>query len=179
MRNSKRIPTSKMVKLLKTISSGGSNIRYRKISSKISYLLSHEMTFFNSHFVLTKNLLMKKDVNLAAIYHMLFRECLESIFSLFFTITEPCEMGNKKMVFCVLKNLPNYRLYIEAKKLINRFLIEEEAQFKISEITKNLFILNAFLDNEEDDEKTESSENPNNVENEYFINNINNEKNMN
>lgn len=178
MRNSKRIPTSKMIKLLKTISSGGSNLRYRKISSKISYLLNHEMTFLNSHFALTENLLMKKDVNLAAIYHMLFRECLESIFSLFFTITGPCEIRNKKLVFCVLKSLPNYRLYIEAKKLINHFLIEEETQFKISEITKNFFILNTFLDNE-DDEKTESSENQNNEENEHFINNINNEKNMN
>ena len=145
MRNSIRIPTTKMIKLLKEISSGGRDMRYRKISSKIAYLLNHEINFLSTHLVLTENLLMKKNVGLSANYHTLFRECLESIFLLFFTITGPYKNGHKKMVFCVLKNLPNYRLYMEAKNIINHFLVEEERQFRISKITKNYFILNSFL----------------------------------
>ena len=178
MRNSIRIPISKMIKLLKEISSGGRDMRYRKINSKIAYLLNHEITLLNAHFVLTEKLLMKQNVGLAANYHILFRECLESIFLLFFKITGPYKYGHKNMMFCVLKNLPNYRLYMEAKNIINHFLVEEERQFQISKITKNYFILNSFMDNE-DDERTESNTSTNNEENDNSINNINNDENMN
>ena len=84
MRNSIRIPISTMIKLLKEISSGGCLYKLKSIhntTSKLASLFNQEISSFNTHYILTKNLLMKKDPTLSDAYQLLFRKYLKVIFS--------------------------------------------------------------------------------------------------
>ena len=86
----------------------------------------------------------------------MFRIYLEKIFSIFFKIVQKAE-NNKKIIHYVLKNLPNYRLYLETKKIIDDFFEEENSRFKTDELKKNLFILDSFLNNDNESESNDST----------------------
>lgn len=174
MRNYIRIPINRMLKLLKDISTGGLICPVKTINSttsKIASLFNHEITSFNTHFILTKNLLLEKNTNLSFSYEILFRIYLEKIFSIFFKIVQKAE-NNKKIIHYVLKNLPNYRLYLETKKIIDDFFEEENSRFKTDELKKNLFILDSFLNNDDESESNDSTENDED-EDSASLNNVN------
>lgn len=175
MKNSIRIPISTMINLLKEISAGGLiyNVKTNNsTTSKVSFILNHEITKFNTHFILTKNLISKKNINLSLEYEILFREYLEKIFSIFF-IKKVRNIQNKKDIYYILKNLPNYRLFIQVQKIMEDFFEEEKNKFKTDQHMKECFALNAFLNN--DDEESESGESTENDEGDNIsINSVNN-----
>ena len=154
MRNSIRIPISTMIKLLKEISSGGCIYKSKSIhntTSKLSSLFNQEISSFNMHYILTKNLLMKKDPILSDAYQLLFRKYLKVIFSIFYKIKIKFLEHRKKFNY-IVKNLPNYRLYMEVKKIMDDFFVEEKNKFNTDEMSKSFFILNSFFETDEDDE---------------------------
>ena len=177
MKNYIRIPIATMINLLKQISAGGLIYKVKtinSITSKVSLLFNHEITKFNTHFILTKNLINKKNINLSVDYEILFQACLEKIFSLFF-IVKMQNTNNKKDIHYIVKNLPNYRLYKEVQKIMDDFYEQEKNKFKTDELVKKCFILNSFLNNE--DEESESGESTeNDDEDNIYINSVNNIK---
>ena len=147
-----------MIKLLQEISSGGCIYKEKSInntSSKLASLFNQEIISFNSHFILTKNLLMEKYPTLSYDYQLFFKKYLKEIFSLFYKIK--IKKLEKRVKFrCVAKNRPNYRLYVQVKKIMDGFFVEEKNKFKTDEINKKYFILNNFL--ESDNEESESND---------------------
>ena len=181
MRNYIRISINKMLKLLKDISSGGVICPVKTINSntsKIALLFNHEITSFNTHFILTKNLLIEKDINASFSYEILYRSYLEKIFSIFFKIIVQKTENNKKIVHCVRvpEKFPNYRLYLETKKIMDEFFEEENKRFKTNEIKKNIFILDELLNSDDESESSDSTVNDEEEHN-YPLKNSNNIKN--
>ena len=178
MKNSIRIPITTMINLLKQINTGGLIYKVKtinSITSKVTLLFNHEITKFNTHFILTKNLINKKNLNLSVEYEILFQSCLEKIFSLFF-IVKMQNTNNKKDIRYIVKNLPNYSLYKKVQKIMDQFYKQEKNKFKTDELVKKCFILNSFLNNE--DEESESGESTeNDDEDNISINSVNNIKN--
>ena len=178
MKNFFGIPITTMINLLKEISAGGLVYKAKTIdctTSKVACLFNHEITKFNTHFILTKNLIIKKNINLLLEYELFFQTYLEKIFSIFFTKNEK-NIHDKKDMHYIVKNLPNYRLFMEVQKIMDDFYEEENNKFKIEPLMKKCFILNSFLsDDNEDSESSESTQNED-VDN-VSINNVNNVKN--
>ena len=178
MKNSIRIPIASMLRLLKDISGGGLVYKVKTINSstsKVALMFNHEITKFNSHFILTKNLIVKKNINLSLDYEILFQTYLEKIVSIFFT-KKVQNIKNEKDIHYIVKNLPNYRLYMEAQKIMDDFYEEEKNKFKTDELMKKCFILNSILnDDDEDSESSESSQNDDGDN--VSINSVNNVKN--
>ena len=147
---------------LKEISSGGAIYIVKTLNSttsKVAGLFNHQIIKFNTHYILTKNLINKKNVNLSFEYEILFQTYLEKIFSIFFT-KKAQGVQNKKDIYYTVKNLPNYRLYMEVQKIMDDFYEEENNKFKTDELKKKCFILNSFLnDDDEDSKSSESTEN--------------------
>ena len=165
MRNLNYIPKRKMIQLLKAITTSRIFIGRKKTNCIIASLLNRDISMLNNHFILSESLVMKTNSNLSTSHHALFRLCIEKIFSLFFTVKGPYKFGNKPMAFCVLKRLPNFRLYLEGKKIMHQFFVEEENKFKISEISKKYFLLNSFLDDGNEDDNSETLASSKNEEN--------------
>ena len=162
MRNIIRIPISIMIKLLKEISSGGRVSRYKNINcntSKLSSLFNHELTSFTNHFIFINNLLSKNSPSSSVNYKILFKKYLTSIFSLFFKIKIKNRQNNIKIIRYLVKYLPTFSLYIKAKKIIDEFHEKEENEFNVDEIKKKMFILNSFLDTDEESELSDSTRN--------------------
>ena len=160
MRNIIRIPISIMIKLLTEISRGGRVSRYKNINcntSKLSSLFNHELTAFRNHFILINNLLSKNSPISSVYYKILFKKYLKSIFSLFFKIKIKNRHNNVKIIRYLVKCLPTVSLYIKAKKFIDEFHEKEENEFNIDEIKKKMFILNSFLDSDEESESSDYS----------------------
>ena len=179
MKNSIRILTTTMINLLKEISAGGLIYKVKTINSvtsKIALLFNHEINKFNTHFILTKNLINKKNINLSVEYEILFQTYLEKIFSIFF-VKKVQIINNQKDIHYIVKNLPNYRLYMQVQKIMDDFYEEEKKnKFKTDELLKKCFILNSFLSN--DDEESESSESTENGDGDNIsINSVNNVEN--
>ena len=174
MSKSKNIPITKMMDLLNRISSGGRMCHMKTLNSntsKISYLFKHEISAFYTHYTLTRNLLLKSiDVNLAVNYQKLFRKYITEIFSMFFKEKVKAITKKRKFVVFIVKCLPCFQLYIRTKKLINRFMKVEEKKFNLMKIRKDMFIINSFLDT---DDESEANEEPK-KEADTFINSINN-----
>ena len=159
MRKSTRIPISTMINLLKEISSGGGLYKVKSIkysTSKIAFLFNSKITSFNTHFILTKNLLMRKDKCLSVAYELLFQRYLKSIFTIFFKVKIRKAL-DKKEFLCICKKLPNYLLYVVVKKIMDDFFEEEKNKFKVDEIRKNFFLLNTFLENDDESESNDST----------------------
>jgi len=178
MKNSIRIPIATMIRLLKDISAGGLIYKVKTINcttSKVALMFNHEIIKFNSHFILTKNLIIKKNINLSLDYEILFQTYLEKIISLFFT-KKVQNIKNKKDIHFIVNNLPNYKLYMETRKIMDDFYEEEKNKFKTDELMKKCFILNSLLN--DDDEDSESSESTQNDDGDNVsINSVNNVKN--
>ena len=182
MRKSIKVPISKMIDLLSKISSGGRIIRKNSTKcdpTKISFLFQHEISMFYSHFTLTRNLL-KNSTNIytAVNYQIFFKKYVSVIFSMFFKIKFKISSKKVKIATCFVKNLSNYSLYLKTKKLIGRFMEKEESKFNMSKIRKNTFLINRFLDSDDecatdDDSKIEEDNKINNKIN-FINNNINN-----
>ena len=161
MRNCIRIPISKMIKMLKEISAGGRICLYKNINSntsKVASLFNHEITMFNTHFIITNNLLLKNSQESSKNYKILFKKYLKSIFSMFFIIKIKNKPKNKKNIRYVVKNRPNLNLYIEFRKIIDEFHEKEENEFNINEIKKNMFILNSLMHSDDGNESTTNGE---------------------
>ena len=78
----------------------------------------------------------------------------------------------RKIAPCIVKCLPNYKLLIKVKHLINLFMKEEEVKFNLNKTRKNMFVINSFLDS--DDETTTVNDSKKEDENfKESINNIN------
>ena len=178
MKNSIRIPIATMIKFLKDISAGGLIYKVKTINSttsKVALMFSQEITKFNTHYILTKNLINNKNINLSLEYEILFHTYLGKIFSIFFT-KKVENIQNKKDIHYIVKNLPNYRLYMEVQKIMELFYEEEKNKFKIEQLMKKCFILNTLLNDE--DEDSESSESTQNDDGDNVsINSVNNVKN--
>ena len=162
MRNIIRIPISIMIKLLKEISRGGRVSRYKNIkcnTSKLSSLFNHELTSFTNHFIFINNLLSKNSPSSSVNYKILFKKYLTSIFSLFFKIKIKNRQNNIKIIRYLVKYLPTFSLYIKTKKIIDEFHEKEENEFNVDEIKKKMFILNSFLDTDEESELSDSTRN--------------------
>ena len=126
MRNSIKIPISTMIKLLKEIGKWGNVYKLKTIkynTNKIISLFSRLIKTINTHFILTKNLLVQ-NLNLSFNYEIMFQKYMELIFLKFYKI----KIRNKK-IDVVQKNFPNYRLYFETKKIIDDFIEEEEGAY--------------------------------------------------
>ena len=161
-----KVPIVKMIDLLKQISSGGSISRSKPFdanSSKIALLFKHEISMFYTHFTITRNLLTSTDLNSAINYQIFFKKNLSSIFFLFFKIKMKPINKKKKMIGCVVKCLPNYRLYIKAKKIISAFMQKEERKFNLSKIKKDLFVLNSLFDTDDENDAKDESKGQNTV----------------
>ena len=153
MRNLIKIPISTMIRLLKEIGKWGHAYKLKTINynaNKIISLFSHQIRTFNTHFILTKNLLAQ-NTNLSFNYEIMFQKYMELIFFKFYKI----KIQNTK-IYVVQKNFPNLRLFFETKKIIDDFIEEEENIFKTDEIKKNCFILNSFLDCEDENKSNYS-----------------------
>ena len=153
MRNLIKIPISTMIRLLKEIGKWGHAYKLKTInynSNKIISLFSHQIRTFNTHFILTKNLLAQ-NTNLSFNYEIMFQKYMELIFFKFYKI----KIQNTK-IYVVQKKFPNLRLFFETKKIIDDFIEEEENIFKTDEIKKNCFILNSFLDCEDENKSNYS-----------------------
>ena len=147
MKNIIKIPISTMIRLLKEIGKWGHAYKLKTINyniNKIISLFSHQIRTFNTHFILTKNLLAQ-NTNLSFNYEIMFQKYMELIFFKFYKI----KIQNTK-IYVVQKNFPNLRLFFETKKIIDDFIEEEENIFKTDEIKKNCFILYSFLDCEDE-----------------------------
>lgn len=177
MRSSIRVPIVKMIDLLDKISSGGGISRSKSLNSntsKISFLFKHEISMFYSHFTLTRNLLKNStDLNSAVKYQILFKKYLLVIFSMFFKIKPKSISKKRKISAYYVKCLPNFRLYEKTKKLIDRFMEKEEKKFNLSKIKKNMFIINGFLDIDDENTTDDDSKNENNNKNDSVNININ------
>ena len=153
MKNPIKIPISTMIRLLKEIGKWGHAYKLKTInynSNKIISLFSHQIRTFNTHFILTKNLLAQ-NTNLSFNYEIMFQKYMELIFFKFYKI----KIQNTK-IYVVQKKFPNLRLFFETKKIIDDFIEEEENIFKTDEIKKNCFILNSFLDCEDENKSNYS-----------------------
>ena len=161
-----KVPIVKMIDLLKQISSGGAFNQTKSNTnntSKISFIFKQEISMFYTHFELTRNLLTSKDLNSAINYQIFFKKNLTSIFSLFFKLKMKPINKRKKLIGCVVKNLPNYKLYIKTKKIISSFMQKEESKFNLSKIKKDLFILNSLFDTDDENEAKDESKKQNNI----------------
>ncbi len=69
---------------------------------------------------------------------------------MFFKIKVKSVSKKRKILACFVKYLPNNRLLIKTKKLIAYFTKEEEKKFNLSKIRKNMFIINSFLDTDDE-----------------------------
>ena len=148
-----------MIKLLKEISSGGCLYKVKSIknsTSKLAFLFNHEITSFNAHYILTKNLLKKTDLTLSIAYRHFFRKYLKSIFSVFFKVKIK-SLENKKKFCLITKKLPNQRLYFKVKKIMDDFLTEEKNKFNTDELKKRFFMLNSFLESDDDESESNTS----------------------
>ena len=180
MSKSIKVPIDKMIDMLNKISSGGgiSCIKTQDTNtSKVSFLFKHEISTFYSHFTLTRNLLRKSaGLNSAVNYQILFKKYISGIFSMFFKIKTKSITKKRKITACFVKSLPNYRLYIKTKKLINLFMEKEESKFNLKKIRRNMFIINSLF--ETDDENiTDEDSKVQEIHCKYSINaNINNNK---
>ena len=161
MRKSIKVPIEKIIDMLNKISSGGRLCRTKTIqsnNSKISFLFKHEISAFYSHYSFTRYLLINSTgVNVAVNYQKLFKKYIYTIFSMFFKIKVKSVSNKRKILACFVKYLPNYRLLIKTKKLIAYFTKEEERKFNLSKIRKNMFIINSFLDTDNESVTDEDS----------------------
>jgi hypothetical protein len=172
-----KVPISKMIDLLCKISSGGiSSIKNpNSNSTKVSFLFQHEITMFYSHFTLTRNILEKSaDINSVVKYQILFRKYISAIFSLFFKIKSKYISKKRKLAACFVKRLPNYRLYLKTKKIINRFMEKEESKFNLDKIRKSMFLINKFLEDDDENMTDVDSKNGDNNCDIFINNNVNN-----
>jgi hypothetical protein len=178
MSKSIKVPISKMIDLLNKISSGGgiSSIKNpNSNSSKVSFLFQHEISMFYSHFTLTRNILEKSaDINSVVKYQILFRKYISAIFSLFFKIKSKYISKKRKLAACFVKRLPNYRLYLKTKKIINRFMEKEESKFNLDKIRKSMFLINKFLEDDDENITDVDSKNGDNNCDIFINNNVNN-----
>ena len=178
MTKSIKIPIVKIIDMLNKISSGGRLCRTKTIhsnTSKTSFLFRNEISAFYSHYSLTRNLLINStSVNMAVKYQKLFKKYIYTIFSMFFKVKVKSVSKKRKILACFVKCLPNYRLLIKTKRLIDFFMKEEERRFNLSKIRKNMFIINSFLDTD-DESVTDEDLNINSNDSKPSINNnINN-----
>ena len=114
MRNLIKIPISTMIRLLKEIGKWGHAYKLKTInynSNKIISLFSHQIRTFNTHFILTKNLLAQ-NTNLSFNYEIMFQKYMELIFFKFYKI----KIQNTK-IYVVQKKFPNLRLFYKKKKI--------------------------------------------------------------
>ena len=174
MSKSIKLPIAKMIDLLNKISTGG-RICHMKTpqsnTSKISHLFKNEISAFYTHYTLTRNLLLNSsEVNMAVNYQKLFKKYINAIFSLFFKAKAKVITKKRNFVAFFVKCLPCSRLYIKTKKLIDCFMKREESKFNLAKLRKNMFIINSFLDT---DDESEADEGPKR-ENDTCINSINN-----
>ena len=178
MRNPIKVPIVKMIDMLTKISSGGGISKTKSLdynSSKISFLFNHEISMFYSHFTLTRNILANSDsLNSAVNYQILFKKYLSIIFALFFRIKSKTINKRRKIAACVVKTLPTYQLFLKTKKIIDRFMEKEESKFNINKIRKNMFIINSFMDTEEENTTDDDSKILDNKPNDSTNININN-----
>jgi hypothetical protein len=176
MRKSINVPTIKMIEMLNNISSGG-RIRHKITSnsntSKISFLFRNEISTFYTHYTLTRNILINStNLTTAVNYQILFKRYISEVFSMFFKIKMKSLSKKRKIAPCIVKCLPNYKLLIKVKHLINLFMKEEEVKFNLNKTRKNMFVINSFLDS--DDETTTVNDSKKEDENfKESINNIN------
>ena len=178
MTKSIKVPIVKMIDLLNNISSGG-RLNHNKTTdantAKLSFLFNHEISSFYSHFTLMRNTLEKSaDIHSVVKYQILFRKYICEIFSLFFKIKSKRISKKRKIAACFVKRLPNYRLYLKTKKIINRFMEKEESKFNLEKIRKHMFIINQFLEDEDETVTDDDSKNEDNNCNIFINNNINN-----
>ena len=178
MTKSIKIPIVKIMDMLNKISSGGRLCRTKTMqsnTSKTSFLFKHEISAFYSHYSFTRNLLINStDVNMAVKYQKLFKKYIYTIFSMFFKIKVKSVSKKRKFLACFVKCLPNYRLLIKTKKLIDFFMKEEERKFNLNKIRKNMFIINSFLDTDDESVTDEGSKIKANNSKPSINNNINN-----
>ena len=178
MTNTLKVPIVKMIDLLNNISSGG-RLSHKKTTeantSKLSFLFNHEISSFYSHFTLTRNILEKSaDINSVVKYQILFRKYISAIFSLFFKIKSKYISKKRKLAACFVKRLPNYRLYLKTKKIINRFMEKEESKFNLDKIRKSMFLINKFLEDDDENITDVDSKNGDNNCDIFINNNVNN-----
>ena len=179
MSKSIKLPIAKMIDLLNKISTGG-RICHMKTpqsnTSKISHLFKNEISAFYTHYTLTRNLLLNSsEVNMAVNYQKLFKKYIYSIFAMFFKVKATAITKKKKFVAFFVKSLPCSRLYLKTKKLIDCFMKREESKFNLAKLRKNMFIINSFLDTDDESETNEETKRENNT----CINSINNNLNNN
>ena len=172
------IPTTKMIELLNKISSGG-GICHTKTSysntSKISVLFKNEISAFYTHYTLARNLLLNStEVNMAVNYQKLFKKYIYSIFAMFFKVKATAITKKKKFVAFFVKCLPCSRLYLKTKKLIDCFMKKEESKFNLVKLRQNMFIINSFLDTDDESETNEEPKRENDTCINSIKNNINN-----
>lgn len=176
MRKSINVPTIKMIEMLNNISSGGRichKITSNSNTSKISFLFRNEISTFYIHYTLTRNILINStNLTTAVNYQILFKRYISEVFSMFFKIKMKSLSKKRKIAPCIVKCLPNYKLLIKVKHLINLFMKEEEVKFNLNKTRKNMFVINSFLDS--DDETTTVNDSKKEDENfKESINNIN------
>ena len=178
MRKSINVPTIKMIEMLNNISSGGRichKITSNSNTSKISFLFRNEISTFYTHYTLTRNLLLKStEVDLAVNYQKLFRKYISAIFSMFFKGKVKAITKKRKFIAFIAKCLPCFRLYIKTKKLINCFMKMEEKKFNLEKIRKDMFIINSFLDTDDESEANDEPKKEANTCINPINNNINN-----
>ena len=178
MSKSKNMPIAKMIDMLNRISSGGRICHMKTLhtnTSKISYLFKHEISAFYTHYTLTRNLLLKStEVDLAVNYQKLFRKYISAIFSMFFKGKVKAITKKRKFIAFIAKCLPCFRLYIKTKKLINCFMKLEEKKFNLEKIRKDMFIINSFLDTDDESEANDEPKKEANTCINPINNNINN-----
>ena len=183
MSKSIKVPISKMIDLLRKISSGGGISSFKNPntnSSKVSFLFQHEISMLYSHFTLTRNLLKKStSLEMVVNYQMLFRKYISAIFSMFFKLKSKSITKKRKISACFVKRFPNQRLYLKTKKLINRFIENEESKYNLGKIRKNMFIINSLLESDDENATDDDSKIEDNAFNHSINNIINNNNNDN
>jgi len=172
MSKSIKLPIAKMIDMLSKISNGGRLCHMKtpqSNTSKISHLFKHEISAFYTHYTLTRNLLLNSsEVNMAVNYQKLFKKYINAIFVMFFKVKAQAITKKRNFVAYFVKCLPCSRLYIKTKKLIDSFMKREESKFNLVKLRKNMFIINSFLDT---DDESEANEEPKS-ENDTCINSI-------
>ena len=154
MRKLAKLQTSTMVEFLKDISSCGPSNNSNSTndnSSKVAHLFHNDITIFNSHYILNKSIIAKNGTCSVVKYKKMYEKYISEIFSMFFKIQTQKKNGKDKSIKFLVKSLPNYKLYIETKIKINKFL-EEEKKFKINHMKKNISL------NQDNDDEFESGQ---------------------
>ena len=174
MTKSIKLPITKMIDMLNKISTGG-RICHMKTpqsnTSKITHLFKHEISAFYTHYTLTRNLLLNSsEVNMVVNYQKLFKKYINAIFAMFFKVREKAITKKRNFVAFFVKCLPCSRLFVKTKKLIDCFMKREESKFNLVKLRKNMFLINSFLDTDDESETNEGLKS----ENDTCINSINN-----